>query len=546
MRALLPILISFLFSLNSYAQQAEEFVLDQLILKLRSDIQFDLKKTLRNHTFNIPVLDDLNQLYHLNSIQVLGNKNNGRTLLFGFDESMNTQGLIKAYYDTGLFEHVEPNYLRYAHTVKPNVMITPNDDEFDKQWALYNNGYSNLYYAKKDADIKMKEAWEIEQGSSDIIVAILDTGIKTNHPEFHSRIWVNASENNNGSDSDNNGYIDDRRGWNFAYQNNNPTDDHGHGTVMAGLLGANANNEFGFAGVDWNCKIMNCKVLTNFGGGKDSWFIEAIHYAVDNGAHIINMSIGGPQYSLALEEAVNYAYKNNVLVIASTGNSDQNIPNFPASYENTLAVGSTNPDDTRASPFFTNALSGSNYGNYLDIVAPGNYIYGLSYLSNLDYDNIYAGTSLSVPLVAGVASLLLAQNPNRTPDHLKNILIQTADDMVGSAIEDTEGYDIYYGHGRLNAFKALSQYPTATLDADLHNAITIYPNPANNTLIVNGELKGNFITVKTISGQEVIRVKAESDTEYLDITEQEPGMYFIQLYNKQMTLINTQKFSKIK
>ena len=531
--------ICFILSINLYAQNYESYVPDQLILKLKAEANFNQ----RSNQFNIKSLDELNANLGSKEIRLIGNKKAKNTFVLTFNSPININHFMEAYSSVEEVLYAEPNYIRQAHSVTTNVMNIPDDENFEKQWGLYNDGSSNKFFAKKGADISMRQAWEIEQGSPDVVVAILDTGVKTNHPEFYNRMWVNTFESIDGLDEDLNGYTDDRKGWNFAYDNNNPIDDHGHGTVMAGLLGANANNGLGFAGVDWNCKIMSCKVLSNNGFGRDSWFIDAIHYATDNGADIINMSIGGPNYSQTLEEAVDYAYQNNTLVIASSGNADENIENFPASYPTTLAVGSTSPDDSRASPFFNNLQSGSNYGSYLDVVAPGNYIYGLNFLSNIDYDNVYAGTSLSVPLVAGVASLLLAQNSTRTPEAIKNILISTADDQVGSKEEDIPGYDIYYGHGRINAFEALSQFPTSVIENDIDPfTFNIHPNPSSDRIFVEGKIKGSKLTIYSNIGQEILKAVPSSNSFEINVTDLPAGTYIIQIIDESTHSPSSQKF----
>ena len=151
----------------------------------------------------------------------------------------------------------------------------------------------------------MDLAWNIETGSSEIVVAVLDSGIKLDHPEFLGRVWNNDNQEN---------------GYDFANNDNDPTDDHGHGTNVAGIIGAISNNSTGYAGVDWNCKIMPLKVINDENWGYYSWWIDAIYYAVNNGANIINMSLGGSSYSQAMEDAVNFAVNNNVQVFVSMMN----------------------------------------------------------------------------------------------------------------------------------------------------------------------------------------------------------------------------------
>ena len=252
-------------------------------------------------------------------------------------------------------------------------------------------------------------------------VAIIDSGCKLDHPEFAQRIWRNQKEiAGNGLDDDGNGYIDDVRGWDFAANDNNPTDDHGHGTNVTGIVGASGNNEVGYAGVNWACKLMVCKGLDSQNNGFYSWWTSAIYYAVNNGARVINMSLGGLSASQAMQDAVDYATQQGVVVVACMMNTNTSTPYYPAALTGVVAVGSTDPNDARSSPFFWSASSGSNYGAHLSVVAPGNDIYGLSYLSNTNYNSYWGGTSQATPHVAGLVSLLLTLRPQLTRRPGKN------------------------------------------------------------------------------------------------------------------------------
>lgn len=276
---------------------------------------------------------------------------------------------------------------------------------------------------------------------------------------------------------------------------------------MGGIALASGNNNLGYAGVNWNSKIMICKILNEENSGYYSWWAEAIYYAVDNGASVINMSVGGDGSSTLLEDAVNYAYDNNVPVVVSTGNQNSVIQ-YPAQYANAFAIGSTNPDDTRSVPFFWNETSGSNYGPALDFVAPGNYIYGLNNSSNTNYNYYWGGTSQAAPHVAGLISLLLSVDSNLTVDEIRTILEETSEDEVGDS-EDTAGWDQYYGHGRINAFKALthSSLSIDKFDGTDQNLI-VYPNPTasgSNLKILNLVNGENVITIYNMIGQKIYK-----------------------------------------
>ena len=340
------------------------------------------------------------------------------------------------------------------------AQLIPNDAQYRKQWALNNDGtfrpFTGNPVVKAGADMSMQKAWEIQTGDSSIIVGIIDTGCKWKHKEFEGRIWKNRKEiPGNQVDDDGNGYVDDSIGWNFVSNTGDITDNQGHGTGMASLIGANGNNGIGFAGMDWKCKLMILKVKDTTDLALYQNVAKAIHYAVDNGARIINLSLAGQANSSVLNSAVDYAQSKNVLVVADTGNAGADSLEYPARFESCLAVGSTDPDDTRSRTFLGGG--GSNYGDGIDVVAPGNYIYELDYLTDTEYDYMSGGTSNSTAYVSGLAALLLAQDPTRKPADLRAIIQETADDQVGKPTEDTPGWDRYHGYGRINAFRALSK-----------------------------------------------------------------------------------------
>ena len=338
---------------------------------------------------------------------------------------------------------------------KPNGMAfscgIPNDPDFTKQWYLHNTGqifWVNTFLgdkipirfpfrAKPGIDIQAFEAWDIETGSPDVVIAIPDTGVDYTHPDLAANIWNNTDEiPNNGIDDDQNGYIDDVRGWDFAYNDNDPKDDGVHGTLCAGVVGAVGNNGIGMAGVAWNCKIMPLKVWDESGWGSWEDMAKAIIYAADNGADIISISAAYFEVPNVVLDAVNYAYRKGVFLCAGAGNSGSDLKYYPAAYENVTAVGMT---DTR-----DKARSYSNYGEWVDIAAPGNLIYSTSPSQNYYFAG---GTSLACPMVAGVAALLLSKDPSLTPDEVKAVLCNNVDPYSGHK---------YIGTGRVNAYKALS------------------------------------------------------------------------------------------
>ncbi|MEL0589779.1 MAG: S8 family serine peptidase, partial [Planktothrix rubescens PR221] len=275
---------------------------------------------------------------------------------------------------------------------------------------------------------------------------MIDTGVDYNHPDLSANIWTNPGEiAGDGIDNDSNGYIDDVRGWDFAYNDNNPMDVHGHGTHVSGTIAGKGNNGVGVTGVAWNAKIMPLKMFDDTGlGGYTSNAILAINYATAKGVKLTNNSWGGGGYSQALSDAINTAGQQGALFIASAGNSSLNTditPAYPASYNlsNIISVAST----TR-----TDGLSSfSNYGaTTVDLGAPGSDIY--STLPNSSYGT-YSGTSMASPHVTGAAALLWSQNPTWTAQQVKNKLMQTTDPISALSGKTVTG-------GRLNINNALA------------------------------------------------------------------------------------------
>ncbi|RAR49617.1 S8 family serine peptidase [Flavobacterium lacus] len=527
-----------LLSIDFYAQE---------LLYSQSRIILGLKKDIQKTVINLNELEELNFLFDENTVLEVKKLNisssktlNGNPLVVVFETDVNIESLIKTLKETSLFDYVEPDYISHGSGIKQSENVdltesfvplstTPNDQFFFRQWGLNNNGTFSLSPSVLDADVDMIEAWDITTGSPTIVMAVLDSGIKMDHPEFNGRFWFNTLEQSNGFDDDENGYIDDFSGWDFVNNDNDPTDDHGHGTNVTGIAVANANNNIGYAGVDWNCKLLPLKVLNENNSGFTSNIISSIYYAVNRGVDVISISIGGSGYSLAYENAVNFAYDQNIPVIACMMNFNNNVSYYPAAFPNAIAVGSTNPNDYRSAPFFWSATSGSNYGNHIDVVAPGNYIYGLSHTSNTSYGSYWGGTSQATPLVSGVVSLMLSINPNLTVTEIRTILRNTAQDQVGNPSEDTLGWDQYYGAGRVNAFNVLSYLQNlSTTSFNSNSEINLYPNPTNDFLYLHSNVDELYsILIYDISGRFIKSL--ENIKTMIDVTELESGVYFLEL-----------------
>ncbi|MFQ6059534.1 MAG: S8 family serine peptidase, partial [Anaerolineae bacterium] len=297
----------------------------------------------------------------------------------------------------------------------------------------------------------------ITTGGEHVTIAVLSTGVMLDHLDLEDKIWTNPREiPENGIDDDGNGYVDDVHGWNFVNNDNDPSDDncadpyYGLGTQLAGIAAAEAttNNGMGMAGVSWGARIMPVKVLDNHAAGYWPPISQGIRYAADNGAQIILMGFYGFDYSEELREAIDYAYSRGSFLVAPAGDCgqkwgrcpDDNPVTYPAAYgPHVVAVAATDEYDERA--WF------SEHGPYIDVAAPGWYIYGTA-CSPKDYYGLH-GTSRAAAYVAGLAALVLSVNPDLTPLQIETIIRRSAVDLGPS------GRDDYYGDGRIDAPAAL-------------------------------------------------------------------------------------------
>lgn len=464
----------------------------------------------------IKSIDEKNSKYKIQKIKKVFELNNGdealyyrlgldRIYVFYIEPGKEILDITKDYNSDLNIDYSEPNFIGFAAGVKGTGqnkysienLVIPNDEAFGKQWYLRNEGKINPSSGsrgKVGADINMTKAWDVELGNEDIIVAILDSGINDDSPDLKGRLWINKKEiPNNGKDDDRNGYIDDVKGWDFAYDSKNNRDGFGHGTNIASTIGATMNNVYGFAGVNSKCRLMNCKNLSDENSGEYEWWAKSIKYAVDNGARIINMSEGGVDYSKTLKAAVDYAVSKDVFIAAAMMNKANNKDYYPAAYKGVFAVGATDTDDKRCKKFTWGG--GSCWGKHIKVVAPGNKIYGVDYNDVENLDSYWSGTSQSTAIVSALASLLLSQNSSRTPEELQSIICSTARDGVGDPKEDTEGWDEYMGYGRIDCYLALtfSGIPEKVKEND-------------NTTIDTEEV---YIKEQDLSNQETQKAKAQ-------------------------------------
>lgn len=359
-------------------------------------------------------------------------------------EDFSVEEAIAKYSNDPNIEYIEPNYRVSA------VGTIPNDPNFNQLWGLNNTGQTG---GIPDVDIDAPEAWDIETGSkSKILVGVIDTGVDYNHPDLAANIWTNPGEiAGNGIDDDENGYVDDIHGYDFYNNDGDPFDDNSHGTHVSGTIAAVGDNKIGVTGINWNAKIVGLKFLGQDGYGDIFAGIQAIDYATKIGVQLTNNSWAGGGYSQALYDAIKTAGDAGQLFIAAASNEGSNndiYPAYPASYDldNIISVAATDHNDQ---------LAGfSNYGlETVDLGAPGVNIY-----STVPGDSYAAfnGTSMATPHVAGVASLLWSQDPDRTPQQVKNRILASVDPITALDGKTVSG-------GRLNAFRALAEAGTGTI-----------------------------------------------------------------------------------
>ena len=330
-----------------------------------------------------------------------------------------SEAVLQSLQQSGMFQSVERDY--YAHTAAA-PSITPNDPSYINQWHL--------------PKISAPQAWAVNTGAASVVIAVIDSGVDSTHPDLSPQLAP---------------------GWNFLTNAADTTDVVGHGTAVAGTVAAASNNNTGVAGVTWNSRIMPLVVVDSNEYASYSNIAAAIQYAADHGAQIINISIGGTSSSSVLQNAVDYAWSKNVVIFASAMNNSSSTPNYPAACNHVVAVSATDTND---------ALAGfSNYGSWITLAAPGNNILTTTMGGGYGY---WYGTSFSSPIAAGVAALALAVNPALSPSALVTLLEQNTDDL------GTPGFDTSFGWGRVNAYKAVTaaQPPAPLTIAPL--AVSLY------------------------------------------------------------------------
>ena len=387
------------------------------------------------------------------------------------------QEILKVYQSSPYVEYAEPDY--YVQLCQ-----IPNDPNYSQQWALNR--------------IDAPQAWDIHTGSCDVVVAVIDTGVDYTHPDLQGNIWINEVELNGhkGVDDDENGYIDDVHGYDFAYQDGEPLDDFSHGTHIAGIIAARGNNNTNVSGICWNATIMAVKAKDPDTLGQASGISEAIYYAVSNGADVLSNSWGMNPPSNLLYDAFQYAYSQGVVAVASAGNDGSNNVFYPAGYSSVISVGASGQNDQRA--------SFSNYGDWVDLMAPGVNILSLSYYGGM---RTWQGTSMACPHVSGACALMLSVNPYLTPDEVRQIVMSSGDTIASG---------ICRSNARVNLFKAVSSVISSTgavhFDSDTYSCASTI-----SVSVTDADLKAS-------AACNVVLTTDNNDVETLTLTENTPAI----------------------
>ncbi len=372
----------------------------------------------------------------------------------------------------------DPSVESVGPDVIMHTMMVPNDPYYGSSGA-WGQSFDDLWGLKK---ISGSGAWDIAQGSG-VIVAVVDTGLDTYHPDIAANVWQNPACANGGTGDV--GFAGDCNGWNFVNKTNNVQDDFGHGTHVAGTIAAVGNNGIGVIGVAPKAKIMAVKVLDQEGSGYNEWIANGIIFAADHGAKVINLSLGGgnnSKYANPVADAITYAHMMGITVVAAAGNSATDVGNvlyfgtFPAALPDVITVSASTQTDLMA--YF------SNYGTKIDVAAPGggdeavdvgstgiiepyrtilslkasqavpdmtrngHLVVGSQYIRQ-------AGTSMAAPHVAGLAALILSQHPEYTPEQVRQVIRKSADHINPSG-SNSAGFNSFSGYGRINALRALT------------------------------------------------------------------------------------------
>lgn len=420
------------YGLIKSSETGSEYLAGVVLLKLKSSAG-----TLGKKSTGIATLDAAMEPHGVREVQRIFPRHdppadpNGvdlsRFVMIEYSSPIDPVSLAKELSGHPAVEYAEPKYVSSIDGI-------PNDPLYGSQWHL--------------PKILAPEAWDITQGSTDVVIAIVDTGVDWNHPDLNANIWRNPGEiPANGVDDDNNGFVDDVVGWDFAgadfkSPDNDPSPGPGHGTHVAGIASAVTDNGIGIAGIGFRCRLMSIKTTRDAASETIILFgYEGIVYAADNEADVINCSWGGPASSQFERDIIQYATEKGSVVVAAAGNDNTSADHFPSGHPHVVSVAWVRADDRKSSL--------SNYGPSIDVSAPGEGI--LSTVPNGGYQSL-SGTSMASPIAAGIAALVKSVHPDWTPDQVGEQVRITSDpiDSLNPSFQQQLGF------GRVNAFRALT------------------------------------------------------------------------------------------
>lgn len=432
------------------------------------------------------------------------NKNLGHIYMVELKDNVDVNKMCAELAKDPHVEYCQPDYL-----FKTQSIYNPNDPYLYSYGSWHQSDYDlwNLRHINLLSDAHQEMAWDISRGDN-VVVAVVDTGLDYNHAEMLNNVWKNPSEiPGNNLDDDNNGYVDDVSGWNYDASNNNPNDDFGHGTMISGIIAAAGNNSEGIIGVAPSAKIMPLKISFSLDTAYVSSMIQAIMYAVNNGADVVNLSWTpvNPTPSIpALEDVIRLAHQMGLVVVVPAGNQNDDVKNYsPANMKETVTVAGTDLSDQRAAydgMILYGSSPASNYGYSVDVSAPSKGFLVLNskkggnlwavlftlYTFSKDYYIPKGGSSLAAAHVSGLAALLLSRNSALTNEDVRQVMRSTARDLYAP------GLDVNSGFGMVDALAALKS--AAPLRVGIHEPANLSTvNVLDKSLMIKGEAYGpNF------------------------------------------------------
>ncbi len=493
------------FTTESRSQSVYEHYLDGVLFVM---VDPESGKDLRDYQ-NLPALVPLTSQFGIDTIiRPFPNTNEllENTYRVEFSNIVPVDDFIDDLLSLDYIDHAEKMPL-YQTTHTPN-------DLGSQQWSLH--------------QINAQGAWDVTLGSPDVVIAIIDNGVRLDHEDLEGNIWINPDPNTIGGSGI---YFNDYYGYDVADGNNDPSppgnpeagSPFNHGTHCAGIASAVTNNGAGIASIGYNASIMAVKVTPDESDGNTlTHAYEGIHYAVDAGADILSMSFGSQGQSMTGSSILNYAHSRNRVLIAAAGNNNTSDPFYPAYHDVVIAVGATNSDDQKA--------SFSNYGDYIDVMAPGVNILSTLAGSNDAYGN-KSGTSMAAPIVSGLAALILSYENSLSPGDVKRYITDGCE-PINNLNPDYSGE---LGAGRINAENTLALTTGFMRKPEAGNAPEVYPNPARSTLYISFP-KESFseilrVSLFQINGKLLHSESPEPGSTHLTVNTSDfiPGIYLLEV-----------------